>query len=186
MKTRDLTLMAMFIVLIIVGTFTRIPLPLCPINLQPFFVILAGLLLGGKKGAASVAGFVLLGLIGLPVFTNGGGIGYVLQPTFGYMLGYCIGAFLTGCISSAGNPSVLRFTAAGLCGLAAVYTVGVFYFWCISRFYLKAELGVQAMLVSCFLIPFPKDVVSCVLAAFLGKRLLPIINSDQRGKNKNG
>ena len=185
MKTKDLTLMAMFIVLIIVGTFIRIPLPLCPINLQPFFVILAGLLLGGRKGAASVAGFILLGLIGLPVFTNGGGIGYVLQPTFGYMLGYCIGAFLTGCISSAGNPSVMRFTLAGLCGLAVVYAVGVFYFWCISRFYLKAELGAQAMLISCFLIPFPKDVVSCVLAAFLGKRLLPIINLNQVGGYKN-
>ena len=181
MKTKDLTLMAMFIVLIIVGTFTRIPLPLCPINLQPFFVILSGLLLGGKKGAASVGGFVLLGLIGLPVFTNGGGIGYVLQPTFGYMLGYCIGAFLAGCISSTGNLSVLRFTVAGLSGLVVVYAVGVAYFWCISRYYLKSDLGIQAMLVSCFLIPFPKDVVSCVLAAFLGKRLLPIINLNQGG-----
>lgn len=181
MKTKDLTLMAMFIVLIIVGTFTRIPLPLCPINLQPFFVILSGLLLGGKKGAASVGGFVLLGLIGLPVFTNGGGIGYVLQPTFGYMLGYCIGAFLAGCISSTGNLSVLRFTVAGLCGLVVVYAVGVAYFWCISRYYLKSDLGIKAMLVSCFLIPFPKDVVSCVLAAFLGKRLLPIINLNQGG-----
>ena len=181
MKTRDLTLISMFIVLIIVGTFIRIPLPLCPINLQPFFVILAGLLLGGKRGAASVGGFVLLGLIGVPVFTNGGGIGYVLQPTFGYMLGYCIGAFLAGCISSGENPSVLRFAVAGLCGLMVVYIVGVAYFWCISRYYLNTELGIQAMLVSCFLIPFPKDVVSCVLAAFLAKRLLPIINLDQGG-----
>lgn len=181
MKIKDLTLMAMFIALITVGTFIRIPLPLCPINLQPFFVILSGLVLGGKRGAASVVGFILLGLVGLPVFTNGGGIGYVLQPTFGYMLGYCIGAFLTGCISSNGKSSVLRFTVAGLCGLVAVYAVGVGYFWCISRYYLNAELGIRAMLVSCFLLPFPKDVVSCVLAAFLGKRLLPIINLTQRG-----
>lgn len=181
MKTRDLTLISMFIVLIIVGTFVRIPLPLCPINLQPFFVILAGLLLGGKRGAASVGGFILLGLIGVPVFTNGGGIGYVLQPTFGYMLGYCIGAFLAGCIASKGAPSVLRFTVAGLCGLVVVYIVGVAYYWCISRFYLNTELGMKVMLVSCFLLPFPKDVVSCVLAAILAKRLLPVINFNQGG-----
>ena len=179
MKTKDLTLIAMFITLITVGTFIRIPLPLCPINLQPLFVILSGLLLGGKKGAASVAGFVLIGLIGVPVFTNGGGIGYVLQPTFGYMLGYCIGAFLIGHISSIGKPSVLRFMSAGLCGLVVVYAVGVVYFWCIIRYYLKTDLGIQAMLISCFMLPFPKDVVLCAAAAFIAKRLLPIINLER-------
>lgn len=178
MKTKDLTLIAIFIALITVGTFIRIPLPLCSITLQTFFVTLSGLLLGGKRAAASVGGFVLLGLIGLPVFTNGGGIGYVLQPTFGYILGFGIGAFLTGCIAFGGSPSVLRFTVAGLCGLAAVYVIGVGYFWCISRYYLKSDLSVQAMLVSCLLLPLPKDVVSCVLAAFLGKRLWPIVNSE--------
>lgn len=181
MKTRDLTLMALFIALITAGTHIRIPLPLCPINLQPFCVILAGLVLGGKKGAASVAGFILLGLMGLPIFTNGGGIGYVLQPTFGFMLGYCLGASLTGSIASAGSPSVQRFAVAGICGLIVVYAVGLVYYWCISRYYLGSELGIKAMLVSCFLIPFPKDVVSCVLAACLAKRLLPITRSIQGG-----
>lgn len=175
MKIRDLTLMAMFIALIIVGTFIRIPLPMCPINLQPLVVILSGLVLGGKKAAATVAGFIFIGLIGFPVFTNGGGIGYVLQPTFGFMLGYCIGAFLTGRISSAAKPSVVRFTAAGLCGLVVIYAIGLVYFWCVSRYYLKTGLTVKALFEICFVFPFPKDVVSCVLAAFVARRLSPIL-----------
>lgn len=175
MKTKDLTLMALFIALIIVGTFIRIPLPLCPINLQPLVVILAGLVLGGKMATASVAGFIMIGLIGFPVFTNGGGIGYVLQPTFGFMLGYCIGAFLTGMISSAAKPTVLRYTLAGLCGLVVVYAVGLVYFWCVSRYYLKNGLTVKTLFEVCFLIPFPKDVVSCVLAALVARRLSPIL-----------
>ena len=140
MKTKDLALMALFVVLITVGTFIRIPLPLCPVNLQPFFVILSGMVLGGKNGAFSVLGYVLLGLVGVPVFTNGGGIGYVLQPTFGFMLGYIIAAFIIGTVSAAGKQSVFRFTAAGLCGLAAVYAVGLVYYWCISKYYLGSDI----------------------------------------------
>ena len=179
MKTRDLALMALFIVLIIVGTFTTIPLPLCPVNLQPFFVVLAGMMLGGKKGAFSVLGYVLLGLAGVPVFTHGGGISYVLQPTFGFMLGYIIAAFIIGGISSSGKTSVLRFTMAGLCGLAAVYGVGLVYYWCISRYYLQSDIGVWTMLVSCFFVPLPKDIVMCIPAAVLAKRLLPLVKTTQ-------
>ena len=179
MKIRDLALMALFIVLIIIGTFTTIPLPLCPINLQPFFVVLAGLMLGGKKGAFSVLGFVLLGLTGVPVFTHGGGISYVLQPTFGFMLGYIFAALIIGGISSSGKPTVRRYTMAGLCGLAAVYGVGLVYYWCISRYYLQSDIGVWTMLVSCFFVPLPKDIVMCIPAAVLAKRLLPIIRSTE-------
>lgn len=176
MKTKDLALMALFIVLIIVGTFLTIPMPLCPINLQPFFVVLAGLMLGSKKGAFSVSGFILLGLTGLPVFTYGGGISYVLRPTFGFMLGYIIAALIIGSISSSGKPTVLRFTVAGLCGVAAIYVIGVTYYLLISKMYLQSEIGVWTMLVSCCL-PLPKDIVLCIPAAFLAKRLLPIIRS---------
>ena len=181
MKVRDLALMALFIVLITLGTFIRIPLPLCPVNLQPFFVILAGLMLGGKRGAFSVSGYVLLGLTGMPVFTYGGGISYVLRPTFGFMLGYIIAAFIIGSISSSGKTTVLRFAVAGLCGVAAIYAVGVTYYLLISKFYLQSGIGVWTMLVSCCL-PLPKDIVLCIPAAILAKRLLPIIKSTENKK----
>lgn len=183
MKAKDLALMALFIVLIIAGTFITIPLPLCPINLQPFFATLAGLFLGGKKGAFSISGYVLLGLAGLPIFTHGGGIGYVLQPTFGFMLGYIIAALIIGSVSSSGKPTVLRFTIAGLCGLVAVYGVGVAYYLLISKFYLQSDIGVWTMLAAC-LLPLPKDIVMCIPAAILAKRLLPLVKSTESKKSK--
>lgn len=123
-------------------------------------------------------GYVLLGLVGVPVFTYGGGISYVLQPTFGFMLGYILAVFIIGSISTSGKATVLRFTMAGLCGLAAIYTIGVAYYLLISILYLQSETGIWTMLAGCFL-PLPKDVVLCIPAAVLAKRLLPIIKSTQ-------
>ena len=88
----------MFTALITAGAYIRIPVPICPFTLQFLFTTLAGIILGKNKGAAATALYVILGLAGLPVFTGGGGIGYVLQPSFGYILGFIAGAFVTGLI----------------------------------------------------------------------------------------
>lgn len=181
MKTRDLTLMAVFIALITAGTFIRIPLPLCPLTLQPLFTTLAGVMLGRKRGFGSVAGYVLLGLMGLPVFTGGGGIGYVLQPTFGFLVGYCVSAWVAGSVAETGEPTVLRLSLGGMAGLIAVYGIGLVYYWIIYRFYLGTFQGFRVMLLNCFLLPLPKDLLSCVLAGVLGKRLMPVIRRIEQG-----
>lgn len=102
--TRDLVLFALFTALIAIGAFIRIPVPFCPFTLQLLFTTLAGLLLGSRRGAASVAVYVFLGTIGLPVFTSGGGPSYIFQPTFGYLLGFIGGAGFDGiyCPPSSG------------------------------------------------------------------------------------
>lgn len=61
--TRDMVLFALFTALIAIGAFIRIPVPFCPFTLQLLFTTLAGLLLGSRRGAASVAVYVLLGLV---------------------------------------------------------------------------------------------------------------------------
>ena len=87
-KIKDLTLMALFAALTAVGAFITIPVPPVPFSLQIFFAILAGALLGSRRGAISVGVYVLLGLCGLPVFTKGAGLSYIFQPTFGYLAGW--------------------------------------------------------------------------------------------------
>ena len=81
--TRDLILCALFTALSAIGAFIRIPVPLVPFTLQITFTTLAGLLLGSKKGAISVAVYVLMGLIGIPVFTQGGGFSFCTAPIDG-------------------------------------------------------------------------------------------------------
>ncbi|MDY4173184.1 MAG: biotin transporter BioY, partial [Evtepia sp.] len=95
-KTRDLIQCSLFTALIAVGAFLRIPIPVLPFTLQFLFTTLAGLLLGPRQGTISVAAYLLLGLAGLPIFTEGGGFWYVLKPSFGYLIGFCVGTYLTG------------------------------------------------------------------------------------------
>jgi predicted membrane protein len=78
-RTYKMILVALFAALIAVGAFIRVPVPLVPFTMQTFFVVLAGMLLGKKLGAASALVYLAVGLIGIPVFTQGGGIGYVLK-----------------------------------------------------------------------------------------------------------
>ena len=77
-KTYKIALVAMFAALSAIGAFIRVPMPMVPFTLQLFFTTMAGLLLGGELGALSVGVYVLIGLLGLPVFTGGGGFSYVL------------------------------------------------------------------------------------------------------------
>lgn len=96
MKTKDLVLCAMFVALIVVGAFIKVPVPVVPFTLQFLFTMLAGLLLGPVNGALAVVVYIVLGLVGLPIFTQGGGPGYIFQPSFGYIIGFAVAAYVTG------------------------------------------------------------------------------------------
>ena len=95
-ETRSLVYCALFTALIAVGAFIKIPIPVVPFTLQYLFTMLAGILLGSRLGSLSVLAYMILGLIGLPIFSEGGGIGYVFKPSFGYIIGFCVGTFVTG------------------------------------------------------------------------------------------
>ena len=72
-RTKNLMYCSLFTALIAVGAFIKIPIPVVPFTLQFFFTTLAGLLLGSKMGAVSVIAYMVLGLVGLPIFSEGGG-----------------------------------------------------------------------------------------------------------------
>lgn len=176
-KVRDLVLCSLFVALIIAGTFIRIPIPVLPFTLQLLFTMLAGLLLGPKLGATSVIIYIILGLIGIPVFTEGGGIGYIFKPTFGYIVGFAVGAYATGKIANKEkNPSMKRLLIANFIGLFIVYAFGMIYYYVISNFYLASPIGVKAIILYCFVLAVPGDIFLCFLGAMLGKRLIPMIN----------
>lgn len=172
-KTKEMCFAALFTALICAGAFLKIPTPL-PITFQTFFTCLAGLLLGSKKGSLSVLLYVFLGLLGLPVFAEGGGIHYILKPSFGYIIGFLPGTFITGKIAESGI-SFKKFLPASLSGMVAIYLVGIAYYFLISEFYLHSEISIKWILTYGFLITLPGDIIMCVLASTLGLRLRKIL-----------
>ena len=178
-RTKQLVLMALFAALTAVGAFIRIPVPVCPFTLQLLFTMLAGLLLGGKLGAMSVLTYIFIGLVGLPVFTGGGGPGYIFQPTFGYLLGFALGAYATGKIANAvERPSLKRLLAANFIGLLIVYAMGMVYYWAILTFYVGTGIGIWTLFLYCFVLAVPGDIVLCIIAAFLAQRLIPVVRRE--------
>ena len=99
MKTKGVIYCGLFTALIAVGAFIKIPIPVVPFTLQYLFTMLAGLLLGSRLGTVSVLSYMLLGLAGLPIFSEGGGLWYVFKPSFGYIIGFAVGTFVTGWIA---------------------------------------------------------------------------------------
>lgn len=187
-KTRDMVLCAMFVVLIGAGAFLKIPVPVVPFTLQYLFTMLAGLLLGPRLSALSVAVYVLLGLVGLPIFAQGGGVGYVFQPSFGYLLGFILGAWITGTIARRGRslPSMGRLLGANLAGLAAVYLCGMAYCWVVTNYYLDTPMGLWPLILYCFLLAVPGDLFLCVVGAMAGRRLLPLVGGETERSRKHG
>lgn len=179
-KIRNLILCAMFVALIAAGAFIRIPVPVVPFTLQLLFTMMAGLLLGGKLGAVSVCIYIAMGLLGLPVFAEGGGFAYVLKPSFGYIIGFAVASYVTGVIANkVPNPGYKRLLVANFIGLGIVYLFGMVYYYLMSNFYLGDPIGLWPLFLYCFILAVPGDIVLCILGAFLGKRLIPIMKKDR-------
>lgn len=180
LKTKDMCLIAMFAALTAVGAFIKIPIPVCPFTLQTLFTTMSGLLLGSKRGALSILIYIIIGLIGIPVFTQGGGIGYILVPTFGYIIGFCVGSFVTGLITERLKKiTFIKLFGASTLGLAIIYIMGMTYFYILSNYISGGTpIDLYNLVYYCFLLVVPGDIVLCIIAALLAKRLIPILNKE--------
>lgn len=167
---RQMTLTAVFAALTAIGAFLRIPVGFTSFTLQLFFSCMAGLLLGPAWGAASQALYVLLGLAGVPIFTEGGGLMYLAKPTFGFLLGLIPMAFFVGLTARRLRlPLFPRLLLAGLIGLVVLYAVALPYLY----LSLGGAWSIGKTLVSGCLIFLPFDLCKLLCAALLGTKLLP-------------
>ena len=146
------------------------------------FTMLAGLLLGPVNGALAVVVYIVLGLVGLPIFTQGGGPGYIFQPSFGYIIGFAVAAYVTGRIANEkSHPGYRRLLAANFIGLFIVYAFGMVYYYAISNFVINTPIGLWPLFLYCFLLAVPGDIALCILAAVIGKRMIPMIKEGRLG-----
>ena len=114
--------------LIAIAAQIAIPVPFSPVPLtmQPLAVLLVGVVLGSKRGAAAAILYLLEGLSGLPVFAQGhGGAVWLAGATAGYLYSYPFAAFVAGWFSERGwGTTVLRAIAGMLVALAVIYIGG--------------------------------------------------------------
>lgn len=174
MKRTVIPEMALWVALITMGAYIRVPIPVVPFTMQVFFTQMAGAVGGPFKGAGSVLVYVLLGLIGVPVFVNGGGLGYVFQPTFGYLLGFIVAAFVTGIIVKRSQLTYLQCLVAHLIGLAIVYLFGVLWLWGHGAVLTGVMPALRPILMYGFVLCAPGDIVLSFLAAELTRRILKL------------
>ena len=125
-KMRSTVLCSLMAGLMAAGAFIHVPIGPVPIVLTNLFVLLSGLLLGARWGAASAALYVLVGAIGLPVFYGGkGGLAHLFGPTGGYLFGFILSAWITGFISERFRQFLTGRVIAVLIGSLIIYVLGV-------------------------------------------------------------
>lgn len=154
-----------------------IPVSPVPITLQVFSVSLAGVVLGSKLGGLSQLVYVLLGTAGIPVFAGfEAGIGIILGPKGGYIIGFPLLAYITGFSAERQrSQGSFRTFFSMLAGLAVFYVIGAAWLGTVMRLDISSTI---VMGVGWFL---PVDIIKLVLASITGfrirKRLLLISNS---------
>ncbi|WP_394522879.1 biotin transporter BioY [Lacrimispora sp. JR3] len=173
---KELTLCASFAALSAILSQIAIPIGPVPINLAHISVFTAAGLLGARYGALSQFVFVLMGAVGLPVFSGfNGGLFSVIGPTGGYIIAYIASAFLAGLIIERSGKSTVPVLAAAIyTGWIVTYLFGTLWYCYITH------TGFAAALMVC-VIPFlPGDFFKTCFSIYLIKKLNPVLSMSVR------
>lgn len=160
---KDAALILSFAILTGISAKLKIEIGVVPITMQTFAVLLSGALLGKARVAASQITYLLMGLAGVPWFSRGGGIQYILSPTFGYIIGFVLAAYCVGWLCERGWDRNLKTAIlALLLGNILIYIPGLFW---LARF-----VGLRKVLS----IGFYPFIIGDFLKIFLAGLFLPI------------
>ena len=164
-RTKKIAYISMFAAIIAVCAQISIPLPGgVPITLQTWAVALSGVVLGAKAGAMATVVYILLGAVGIPVFTNlGAGVGIILGPTGGFILSFPLQAFLSGI--GTGKKHIAWLLAGLLAGTVVNLSAGMVFF----SFVLSTNL--QAAFAAAVLPFIPGEIVKIILVAVVGRSI---------------
>ena len=170
LRTRDLTYIALFAVLMAVCAWITIPMTV-PFTLQIFAVFAALATLGGRRGTYAVAVYLLLGAVGLPVGAGfQGGLGWLLGTTGGYIVGFLCIALIYWLMTAKLGESLPVSIAACVLGLAVCYVFGTIWFIAVYA-RTTGPVGVMTALGWCVFPYVIPDLLKLVLAVTLSQRI---------------
>lgn len=168
--TKDYALIGQAAALIAICSWISIPAAV-PFTMQTFAVFLTVGLLGGKRGTVAVLVYLLLGAVGLPVFSGfSGGLGHIMGPTGGYMIGFIATALVMWGMEKYIGKSAKVLVASMIAGLLVCYAFGTAWFVVV---YSKSSgaIGIGAALSMCVIPYIIPDALKIALAALLTRRL---------------
>ncbi|MDO4773242.1 MAG: biotin transporter BioY [Bacillota bacterium] len=177
LSARDLVLTGLSIALITVGAYARITLFVVPFTLQLAFVMLIALAFGHKVGFLSTSLYTVMGLLGIPIFSKGGGLGYIASPSFGYIMGFVACAFVIGYLAGpnklSGTPASLlgKTFLVTLLGLLIVYTFGVSYWFLLEKIMIQSGASLFEIAYKGAVLFVPKDLFLCLIVSMVGPKL---------------
>jgi biotin transporter BioY len=158
---KDFALVLSFTLITAISAKLKLEIGPVPITGQTFAVLLAGALLGSKRGALSQIFYLLGGLAGIPWFVRGGGLAYLSSPTFGYILGFVFAAYFVGLLCEVGFDRKIETTIlAMIIGNIVIYSFGLAW--------LARSLPIEKSLLAAGLYPFiPGDIIKILLASLI-------------------
>lgn len=177
-----IAMMALSIAMTTIGAYISIPIGTIKITLQFLVTNTVCLLLGKKWGGLSIWIYILMGLVGLPIFSQfAGGLSYVLQPSFGFLIGFAVGGQVAAFVrEKSGKDTYLTYFVSSLIGLVVLDVIGVVYGAIIMYGYMHSAMSVWKFLVA-FLLPFiPIDIAKCALSALLCNRLYKFVKLERK------
>ena len=178
-STKEMTLVAIFTGLTAIGAFISIPIGEVAISMQSLFVILSGLILGAKLGALSQILYLLLGLIGVPIFTGfTGGLHSIMKPSFGFIIGFIFAAYIVGKIAHR-NQKPKSIWLASFIGTIVIYIFGLPYmYYMLNIIMLKGMPFVAIIQVGCIIF-LPGDILKAIVSSLVASKTLPILGKSR-------
>lgn len=178
-KIRDMVYMALFAVLIAICAWISVPAPV-PFTMQTFGVFMAIGVLGGKRGTGAILLYLMMGAVGLPVFSSfTGGIGRLMGVTGGYIVGFLFSALLMWLLENLWGTKPMAQCLSMILGLLVCYAFGTMWFMMVYT-RTTGDIGLWTALVMCvfpYLIP---DGLKIALAMLLSRRLRPYVKERKK------
>lgn len=174
MKTVDMAYIALFAVIMAVCSWISIP-AVVPFTLQTFGVFVAVAVLGGKRGTLAVALYLLMGVVGLPVFSGfSGGLGRLLGSTGGYIVGFVFSALVMWLMEHFFGTRTWVLALSMVLGLVVCYAFGTAWFLIVYA-RTTGPIGLWTALGWCVFPYIIPDLIKIALALAIRKRLASAI-----------